>query len=109
MKLKHTEDIVAKVLLQRPETRSDDWLLIYYVYCEINVYVVVCRSFADVMKNHKDFGFPSFESITRARRKIFEKNPHINPKVIKQKRSEMETQFREYAIHGKGELTNGDQ
>ena len=53
--------------------------------------------FSEIMLNHNDYGLPSFESITRARRKLFEKYPNLKPKLITKIRKEKEEGFKDYA------------
>lgn len=97
MDFKNTESIVTQVLLKYPETRSDDFLLVYCVYREINFNVATMDRFSEVMLNHKQYGFPSFHTVTRVRRKIFQKNPELKPEKVTEFREEKETEFREYA------------
>ena len=54
------------ILLECPETRKDDFLLIK----EFKNRYYKEFTFNDIFNNHNDICFPSFESITRARRKI---------------------------------------
>ena len=98
MKIKKVEQKVLKVLEERPETRSDDFILIYYVYKEY-LDISVFR-FSSVMLHHNDLELPSFHSITRARRKIFEKFPELKPKKVTKFRAEKEEEFKEYARQG---------
>ena len=65
MELERTEDIVLKVLQKYEQTRSDDFVLVYAVYREINFNVATIDRFSEVMLNHKKYGFPSLFHITR--------------------------------------------
>lgn len=99
-KLYKIEEVVKNVLEQYPETRSDNFKLIYSVYREINFKVVTIENFYQVMWYHKEYGLPSFEGITRARRKIMNMHPELKPiKSVEKARKEEEIVYREYAIN----------
>ena len=49
------------------------------------------------MLNHKKYGFPSFGSVTRARRKIFEKHPELKPTETTKRRKKAEEEYKEYS------------
>ena len=51
MELERTEDIVLKVLQKYEQTRSDDFVLVYAVYREINFNVATIDRFSEVMLN----------------------------------------------------------
>lgn len=103
MKLKNLESMVLKILQRYEATRSDDFVLIYAVYREIAIHKEICfnmpltDSFRDMMMNHKKYGFPSFESVTRTRRKIFETYPELKPKKITKERKKAEEEYKEYS------------
>lgn len=97
MIFKKTEEIVKDVLIKFPETRSDDFLLIFAVYREINFNLAIMDRFSEVMINHSRYKLPSFHTITRARRKIFEKYPELRPEKVTRKRKELEEDYKEYA------------
>lgn len=103
MKLKNLESMVLKIMQRYEATRSDDFVLIYVVYREIAIHKEICfnmpltDSFCDMMMNHKKYGFPSFESVTRTRRKIFETYPELKPKKITKERKKAEEEYKEYS------------
>lgn len=103
MKLNKLESMVLKILQRYEATRSDDFVLIYTVYREIEIHNEICfdmtltDSFSDMMLNHKRYGFPSFESVTRTRRKIFETHPELKPKKITKERKKAEEEYKEYS------------
>ena len=99
-KLYKIEEVVKNVLEQYSETRNDNFKLIYSVYREINFKVVTIENFYQVMWYHKEYGLPSFEGITRARRKIMNMYPELKPiKSVEKARKEEEIVYREYAIN----------
>lgn len=97
MNIKNIEKYVELVLMTNIETRSDDFLLIYEVAKHFN-YEVEFLSFEEVMKRHKELGIPSLQSITRTRRKIFEKYPYLKPIKITKKRNELQKDYKVYAL-----------
>lgn len=92
-----TEEIVEIVLREHKDTRADDFILIYRVFKEINENAVIREPFYHVMLNHKEYGLPAIASIMRARRKVYEKYPYLNPKKIKELREKEEKEYREYS------------
>lgn len=96
MKPKEIENKVLEVLKKIPETRSDDFLLIYHTFKKFYEPVDMCK-FGYVMLHHKALELPSMHSITRTRRKIFEKYPYLKPDKATEKREEKEVEFKEYS------------
>lgn len=97
MKFEKTEDIVLNVLQKYEEARSDDFVLIYAVYREIDFNVATMDRFSEVMLNHQKYRFPSFGTITRVRRKIFEEHPELKPIEATKKRKKAEEEYKEYS------------
>lgn len=67
-KLNTVKNIVSRVLEKHEEAKKDDFILFSYVLDEIGV--PTNFDMRTMLHNHKIFGLPSFESVTRARRKI---------------------------------------
>lgn len=86
-KLQAMEKDVLTVLENKPETRSDDYLLMIAV-CELRGFSFMNCPFCEVIKNHKINGLPNWKSVERARRKVFEKRPDLEPPKIAKKRLE---------------------
>ena len=107
MKHKNLESMVLKIMQRYEATRSDDFVLIYTVYreMEINAEIIFnipfTDSFSDMMLNHKKYGFPSFESVTRTRRKIFETHPELKPKKSLKKEKKQKKNIRSILNHEK--------
>ena len=68
----------------------------------------VCEHFnkgisSDSLKNflitRKDTGCPNFASVTRARRKVFERRPELKPEKVTKLRKNMEEVYINYAIN----------
>lgn len=97
MNLYTVEEKVDYVLREYEDSRSDDFILTYRVYQEINENVATRKLFCDVMLNHVEYKLPSIESIVRARRKIFEKYPDLKPEKVSKKRNEKIKEYKEYS------------
>lgn len=96
MNFEKIEDKVLYILKTNEPTREDDFLLICEVY-KLDHKNVTKVNFEEVMKNHDNWNLPSFHTITRCRRKIFEKYPELNPKRIKELREEAKGEYIEYS------------
>lgn len=73
-KIKLIEPLVEEALINNRETRKDNFIL----YIEVLKHFINPQmSLENVFLNHKSLGIPSLESITRARRKLQEKNPDL--------------------------------
>ena len=92
-----TEEVVERVLREHRDTRSDDFILIYRVFKEINENAVIREPFHHVMLNHKEYKLPAIASIMRARRKIYQKYPDIKPEKVTKKRNEKIEEYKEYS------------
>lgn len=80
-----------------PNSRSDDGLLVSKVIERLNPSVRGLK-FNFVLENRKALGLPSFETVTRARRKIQAKYPRYKADVeVEKARAELEEEFREFA------------
>ena len=94
------EDVVKEVLELYPDTRKDDFILIYRVYKEINEAAMIRELFCEIMINHHMYGLPAFESITRARRKVQKEYPELANKKTQEKRLNATADYINYAIDG---------
>jgi hypothetical protein len=97
MEFGELQNKVLLVLEKYEEIRSDDFKLYFHVCRSINENVAIMDRFSYVMLNHKELGFPSFESVTRYRRKVFELHPNLKPEKVTKFRKEKEEEFREYS------------
>lgn len=95
--MRKLEGIVKDALEESKEARDDDFLLIFNVYKAINESVIY-KDFRQVMRDHVEFRLPSFESITRARRKIQKEYPElVSSRKTKEVRKAEEKVFYNYA------------
>ena len=94
--LKDVKSIVEELLTKNPNTRDSDNLLVatYYFYEEGGKEALQNKSAYDFLKKMSSGNLTSFESISRARRKIQEHNPSLRGKNNKE-RQEMSEEVRE--------------
>lgn len=92
------EEVVKRVLFEFPDARTNDDVLVFRVYKEINEDVMIRELFCEVMLNRKHYNLPSYKSTERARRKVFEKYPNLKPEKVTQLRKKMDQEYRDYAI-----------
>ena len=94
-KINTTHNTVLRILETKPETRSDDWLLILEVWKE---YIGTGMSVECAFTHHIELGIPNFETIRRCRQKIQSKYPHLVNEEAKAIRKKEEEEFRQYAL-----------
>jgi hypothetical protein len=92
------EKIIKKILVKFPDSREDDFILYCYT-CREMTPITSKSEFYDAMIPHKNYGLPTFETVTRARRKIFEKCPELKPENITKSRKKRENEFKNYALN----------
>ena len=103
MELKQLKDIVIETLKQFDFTRGDDDLLYLNVLVKLDGKrptedLIVDIRLADFFTNRKRYGFPSFESVSRCRRKAQEENPDLRPpKKIQEARRMQEEKFYDFS------------
>lgn len=85
---------VRNILLENPTTRDDDMLL-YGAFCAKYNLVSPELTFYEVMANAKRWNLPSYESITRARRKVQEMEEYLRGKK-RGLRKEQEKNYRNF-------------
>lgn len=93
------KNIVKDTLTNIEKTRSDDYMLTYFV---IKKYLddknIKIEYFYQIMMFHKTYGLPSIESITRARRLLQRKYPKLRAdREIEKIRAKEEERYRELA------------
>jgi hypothetical protein len=94
MEKNKTFDLVKSILENHPDTRDDDFALIYKV---AEHYGLEDCSFGYALKCWKADKMPSFEGITRARRKVQELNPSLRAtERVAEIRAEQETEYHDF-------------
>ena len=86
--------VVREILLENPKTRDDDMLL-FGAFCAKFCLVDADETFYEVMTTAKERGIPSYDSITRTRRKVQEVEPYLGGKKRKNRKDE-EVKYREF-------------
>ena len=94
-KLIRLDKVVEEVLREYPQTRKDDNYLIFKVVQRTNP-ELAGSTFANVMFSAKSEGI-SFESITRARRKVQRKYPELEDCETESARQAEQIEYMEYA------------
>ena len=94
-KLAKVQPLVYNALLNNPETRKDDHLLILEVYKN---YVNTDLSLKTVLEHHIELGLPSIVSIARIRRKVQKKHPELIDQEAADIREEEETVYKNYSV-----------
>ena len=90
------QQIVHNILIDKPETRADDFILVLEVFKHfVNENVML----ATVFIHHRDFGLPSFASIVRARRKLQRQYPELEDKTATEIRAQEEKEYKAYALN----------
>lgn len=106
MQRKKIEPIVENLLRLYPKTREDDFYLVGSVYIVLAP-EIKNKTFLNIIKNHQYYGLPSFESITRARRKIQTKYQALTSTRTKKIREKEELEyFKHYGAKNKNDWGN---
>ena len=93
-----TEQLVERALIDNEEARKDDFILYYEVVKQI---INPEISLKGALLNHSKFGLPSFETVTRCRRKLQERNEALKDTETAMKRDAMQQDFIDYAMGDK--------
>ena len=94
-KLNKISNIVLRVLEENQEARKNDFVLYGYVCDKLGV--ITNFDFRTTLQNSFMFGLPSFESITRARRKLQAQYPELKDSRTAKIRAEEQEEYREFA------------
>ena len=95
--LKSIEGKVRTILERNQDARNDDMVL-YLVLCNACLKDAGALPLAEIMTQYKYLGIPSFESVSRTRRKLQAKHPELAGSRHAQKlRATGEKAYRKYA------------
>lgn len=97
-KLTKIEPVVERLLEAREDARENDDILYLYV-CEYFCRGASSMTLNNFLKTRSKINCPNFASVTRARRKVFEKRPELKPKKTTELRKNMESVYIEYALN----------
>jgi hypothetical protein len=95
-RIMEVQKLVHNALIDRPETRTDDFILVLEV---LKNFVTTEMSLETVLEHHRELGVPSFASIVRARRKLQTKYPELINAKAAQIRAAEEKEFKAYALN----------
>ena len=92
MELKQLKDFVIETLKQGETFRENDDLLYLTICVKLfpNRGSITNMTVADFFTNRKKYGLPTFESVSRCRRKAQEENPALRPREAIQKGREIQ-------------------
>ena len=93
-RIQKVQDLVFDILLDYPETRGNDFLLVLEVFKR---FTSATLSFEEVLRRHLEFGLPSFASVVRSRRKLQRKYPELIDREAADVREIEEEVYCEYA------------
>jgi hypothetical protein len=85
---------VYEALLERPEARVDDYILVLEVFKH---YISAEMSLKTVLEHHIELGLPSFASIVRTRRKLQRKYPELVNATMVAIREGEQKEYKAYA------------
>ena len=95
--LKTIEKKVRAVLEKNEDARNDDMVL-YLALCNACLKDAGAMPLAEIMTQHKYLGLPSFESVSRTRRKLQVQHPELaGSRPVQKMRATGEKAYRRYA------------
>jgi hypothetical protein len=102
-------DLVKKLLQEKEGLRGDDDLLYLSVCIKIfsktSYRNITEMSVGEFFRNRKEYGLPTFESVSRCRRKVQEERPDLKPcKKIQEARTKREEEFYNWSKMKQGEF-----
>lgn len=90
------QPLVYNALVDNPETRTDDFILILEVFKN---FVTPEMRLETVLEHHIELGLPSFASVLRSRRKLQRKYPELVNDTAAEIRAKEEEEYKEYALN----------
>lgn len=97
-RLQKIEHIVERILELKEDARKSDDILYLYT-CEYFYRGAMNMSIKVFFNSRDSLGIPTYESVSRVRRKIFGERPELKPKEVTKLREEMEDVYRDYATN----------
>ena len=97
-KLETIEGVVANILKDNEASRRSDDLL-YLLVCKHYCGDISKMDIETFLKGRSTTKCPYFESVTRTKRKVFEKNPDLKPKDADEPKKVSEKAYRDYALN----------
>lgn len=95
--LKTIENKVKTILKKNEDARNDDMVL-YLALCNLCLKDAGAIPLAEIMTQHRSLGLPSFESVSRTRRKLQARYPElVGSRPVQKMRATGEKAYRRYA------------
>lgn len=95
--LKTIENKVKMILKKNEDARNDDMVL-YLALCNLCLKDAGAIPLAEIMTQHKSLGLPSFESVSRTRRKLQARHSELaGSRPVQKLRATGEKTYRKYA------------
>lgn len=95
MQLQDTKSWVERLLRKYPKLRTSDDYLYGAIVNEANAGFKTCNEF---FKSREALGVPSYETVSRCRRKLQEQYEELRaPEAVQQMRMELADQFRDFS------------
>ena len=91
-------NLVKQALVENPEARDDDMLLYAMIIAKSDM-VKPYEAFYYVLQSAKERKLPSYESVTRARRKVQEQEPELRGTMRRRRLQEEEEYHDYYSTH----------
>lgn len=109
MELKQLKEIVIETLKQGEKFReSDDHLYLAVcikIFSKASYRNITEMSVGEFFRNRKEYGLPTFESVSRCRRKAQEEHPDLKPcEKIQKARIKREEEFYNWSKMKQGEF-----
>lgn len=99
MRVSQLEPIVERCLVNDERCRKDDFILYLSVIEQYGLDTTM--SIHSALKNHNLFKLPSFESVSRCRRKIQERDVSLKDCATARMREEARQDYSDYAVSDK--------
>lgn len=94
--MKDYYELVKAIMTRYPDTRDDDMRL-YAIVVHQKTRLKPDVAFYEAMYNHSRYNLPSYESVTRARRKVQEKEEALRGKKYNDRKKRQEEYRLEYS------------
>lgn len=90
------EKIVKTILEENEAARDDDCVLMYLVCLKKNP-KILNKPLGEILNEHVLLGLPNWETVSRCRRKLQEKNEYLQSESRKAKNRELIRSYKEYS------------
>lgn len=98
-RMSNLEPLVLNALVNDDRCKKDDFILYLSVIEQMGIDTNITIN--SVLKNHKNFNLPSFESVSRCRRKLQERDVSLKSDEAVRIREKERREFEDYAMGDK--------